>query len=339
MSRPSHPNAPLAQPASVDASPLTVWLTGASGFIGSALAPRLRDDPSIRLLAPSRAELDLTNHDTVAAFVAAERPDVVVHLAARTAGSAAMRREPTRFLMANLDAAAPLLRAVEAGVVPRVIVAGSAGEYPRLAAMGEEPRALSPADVWRGPPAAGGYGLARRTISQLLLDASQAAGTEAAVLVLPTVYGPGDGATKTGGVNTQQLRALPAFVLRMLAALTEGSSEVKHFGSGFEQRDFLHVDDAVAAFVAAVRAPIAGRRLHVTSGVAVRMAEVAQLAAQATGYEGQHIWLHRADGQRDSADRVWLGAAGLDALGFTPQRSLAPSLPAVVADLKARMAR
>lgn len=319
-------------------APLTVWLTGARGFIGKRLAARLAQRADIRLLAPTRAELDLSDAEGVDAFIATHSPDVVIHLAAVTAGSGAMRREPGRYFLSNLSASGPILRAVERGALPRVIVAGSAGEYPRLTAMGEQPRALTPADVWRGPPAAGGYGMARRAISQLLLDGAAAAGTSAAVLVLPTVYGPGDGAnTASGALDVARLRALPAFVVRMLRALASDTPSVSHFGSGFEVRDFLHVDDAAAAFEAAITAPIGGQRLHITNGEPTTMAALAARIASATGYEGGHDWAGRQPGQGSSDDRVWLAPAGLAELGVAPSRELSQSLAEVVADLRARL--
>ena len=331
------PDRPKPAPVIADSQQArrTVWLTGGSGFIGRHLGAQLALRSDLRVVAPSRAQLNLTDQAAVDSFLATVRPDVVIHLAAVTAGSGAMRQAPARYFAENLDSATPLLRAVEQGRVPRVLVAGSAGAYPRLGALGEAPRGLTPADVWRGPPAAAGYGLARRAISQLLLDAAATAGGEAAVLVMPTVYGPGDGGD--GPVNTATLRALPAFVARMLTAIAAGEDAVTHFGSGFEMRDFLHVFDAVAAFEAALDGDISGQRLHITAGEAVEMQAVAAAVAAATGFVGAHRWAGRAPGQTASDDQVWLAAAGLAALGVTPRLSLADGLPGVVADLRARL--
>lgn len=55
----------------------TVLLTGANGFIGRHLHACLRD--LYRVLAPTHRELDLTQSDAVQAYLAAQRPDVIVH--------------------------------------------------------------------------------------------------------------------------------------------------------------------------------------------------------------------------------------------------------------------
>ncbi|MCO4762732.1 MAG: NAD-dependent epimerase/dehydratase family protein [Myxococcales bacterium] len=312
----------------------TVWLTGASGFIGRHLTSRLQARDDLRLLTPTRAQLDLSDPQAVTSFIQTTRPDAVIHLAAKTAGSAAMRAAPMQFFSENLASATPLIRAVEQGLVAKVVLAGSAGEYPRLVELGQKARGLQPDDLWRGPPAAGGYGMARRSISQLLCDAASVSGSTATVLVLPTVYGPGDGGL--GPIDTARLRALPAFACRMLAAMASGERTVSHFGSGFEMRDFLHVTDAARAFEAAVFSGSASGRLHVTSGEPVEMRTLAKLVAAAAGYDGKHKWSGRTKGQRTSTDRVWLAPAGDLSLG--EMISLEAGLSGVITDLKARLA-
>ena len=57
-------------------------LTGGSGLLGSQLQKLLQD-----ILAPSRAELDVTDRDAVSAYVASHNPDIVIHAAAVTNNS------------------------------------------------------------------------------------------------------------------------------------------------------------------------------------------------------------------------------------------------------------
>jgi dTDP-4-dehydrorhamnose reductase len=55
---------------------MRVWLSGGSGFVGGHLVEAFDD-----VLAPSHADVDLTDADAVRRSVAAYRPDVIVHAA------------------------------------------------------------------------------------------------------------------------------------------------------------------------------------------------------------------------------------------------------------------
>ncbi len=57
-----------------------ILVTGASGFVGSRFVARWRNEYSI--LAPTHAELDITDYVSVSSYFVQNSPDVVVHLAA-----------------------------------------------------------------------------------------------------------------------------------------------------------------------------------------------------------------------------------------------------------------
>ena len=58
----------------------TILVTGASGFVGSRVVSRWRNEYVV--LAPTRAELDITDSKSVNSYFMLNYPDVVVHLAA-----------------------------------------------------------------------------------------------------------------------------------------------------------------------------------------------------------------------------------------------------------------
>lgn len=45
-----------------------IFVAGHNGMVGSALVKQLRTDPNIELITRTRAELDLTNQNSVAAL-------------------------------------------------------------------------------------------------------------------------------------------------------------------------------------------------------------------------------------------------------------------------------
>jgi dTDP-4-dehydrorhamnose reductase len=110
-----------------------VWVTGAAGLIGSHLVRAAAElAPGWRVLAPSRAQLDLADFPAVARFFAREQPDWIVHCAAlsRAAGCQA---DPARAALLNV--ALPRHLAALAGDRPLLFVStdlvfdGRQGQY------------------------------------------------------------------------------------------------------------------------------------------------------------------------------------------------------------------
>ena len=110
---------------------MRVFLTGARGMLGSSLALAFeRHRPDVELIGVGRDDLDLRDRDAVAARLAAERPDAIVHAAARVGGIAAKLARPTGFLLDNLRIDSAVIDAALAAEVPELLYIGSAAVYP-----------------------------------------------------------------------------------------------------------------------------------------------------------------------------------------------------------------
>ena len=79
---------------------MRMLLTGGSGLLGSQLQ-KLSPD----MLAPSRAELDITDRYAVSAYVASHNPDIVIHAAAVT-NNRHIEDNPTEALEVNIKGTA-----------------------------------------------------------------------------------------------------------------------------------------------------------------------------------------------------------------------------------------
>ena len=86
---------------------MQILLTGGSGLLGTELL-KLESD----LLAPSHEEFDITDAAAVSAYVAAARPDIILHAAAMT-NNREVEANPHAAQLVNVDGTANLATACD----------------------------------------------------------------------------------------------------------------------------------------------------------------------------------------------------------------------------------
>jgi nucleoside-diphosphate-sugar epimerase len=230
-------------------------VTGAAGFIGTALVSALRArgwtvQATAREARSGCDALDVT--DAAAVTRALAHCDVVFNLAAHRGRPMGELDEATRVNTlgpANLLAAA----ARRPDAPPRIVLVGSAEEYGRSPILPlHEQSATLPLSA---------YGASKLAATQLALAA---ASVVPVVVVRPSVvYGPG--------------QPLPQLVASVVRAALEGSECTLHGGT--QTRDLVYVDDVVEALIlAAEQADGAARGtvINVGSGEERTVREVAE---------------------------------------------------------------
>ena len=128
---------------------------------------------------------------------------------------------------------------------------------------------------------------------------------------MPTnLYGQGDNYHPTNS------HVLPALIRRFHEAAERGDASVTCGGTGTPLREFLHVDDLGEACVFALEqwqpGPDEHQFLNVGTGVDLRIRELAEAMAAATGFEGEIHWdASKPDGTlKKQLDVSWLAALG-----------------------------
>jgi len=254
-------------------------VTGGHGFIASHLARALLErgdavtvldsgSPSISGLALQgiAAEVELVGIDlrdarAVGATVDAGEFDVVFHLAAQTLVGPAMA-DPAATFEANVGGTWVLLEACRRADVPAVVVASSDKAYgPREELPYREGMQLRPASPYEASKAAA---------DAIALSYRPAFGLAVAVTRFANVYGGGD-------LNFSRL--VPEAIVAVL-----GGRRPAIRSDGSPERDFIFVDDAVAAYLAVEHAvgaggPAAGQAFNAGGGQPHSVAEVLETIA------------------------------------------------------------
>jgi GDP-L-fucose synthase len=282
-----------------------IYVAGHLGLVGSALVRRLRFGGYYNLLLRSRAELDLTRADDVAAAFRDERPDHVFLAAARVGGILVNSTYPVEFLRENLLIELNVIHAAHEAGVKRLLFLGSSCIYPKHA-----PQPMRDDYLLSGPlePTNEPYAIAKIAGIKLCQAYKRQFGADF-VSVMPTnLYGPGD------NFDLQTSHVLPALIRKFHEAKVEGRPEVVVWGTGAPRREFMHVDDMADACVFVMNHPSPPELVNVGVGEDVSIRELAEIIGKTVGFDGS---LAFDTSKPDGTPRKLLDISTLTSLGWT----------------------
>lgn len=248
---------------------MRVLITGVSGFVGFRLAKHLiaqgyevmgtylRDRPPLD--GVDLFDLDLLDEALLQETVRRIEPEAVVHLAGLSHVGESWSR-PADYFRVNVLGSENLLRTT-AGA--RLVAASSAEVY------GAVPEDQQPISETRVVAPQSPYALTKAAMERLVVAAG------GVVVRSFNIVGPGQA----------QNFAMPAFA-RQLAAMSAGQQDrVLKVGNLTARRDFVHVDDAVAAFERLLQRGQPGTCYNLGSGVAHSIGEVLDRLIEVSGVE------------------------------------------------------
>jgi dTDP-L-rhamnose 4-epimerase len=303
-----------------------ILITGGAGFIGSSIAIALtKRNYEVRVLdsltpqihgpngdSPTRravdrvAELihaDVRDMDAVAS--ALKGVHAVIHLAAET-GTGQSMYEVGRYADVNIMGTSKLLNLLSTGSdVERVIVASSRAVYGEGKYVCDNDGSVYPhqrhqSDMESGyfdprcPRCNGAihvvatdedsqlhptsvYGITKQVQEQLVLLCSATIGIPAIALRYQNVYGPG-----------QSLANPYTGILSIFSTRLKSGGDINIFEDGKESRDFVYIDDVVAATIAALEAlPNVTGAFNVGSGHPVNVLSVVAMLQEQLGVGGE----------------------------------------------------
>ena len=265
-----------------------VFVTGAHGFLGSHLVPRLVAAGAV-VHAPTHAELDLLDGAATHAALVAARPTLVIHLAARVGGIGANRENPGRFFYENAMMGVQLIESSRLLGIDKLLCMGTVCAYPKFT-----PTPFREADLWAGYPEETNapYGLAKK-MHLVQLQAYRAQYGFNGIYLLPAnLHGPGD------NFDPAHSHVIPALIRKFVEAREAGQTPVEIWGTGTASREFLYVDDCAEAILLAAERYDGGEPVNIGTGDEIAVGELARTIARLTGHTGgTHFNAAFPDGQ------------------------------------------
>jgi UDP-glucose 4-epimerase len=264
-------------------------ITGAAGFLGSALANQLaREDHQVRGLddlstgTPQALGPDIhftrgDVSDRPKLWTLLQEVDVVYHLAARVSVPESVLY-PRDYNTVNVGGTVALMEAMRDVGVRRVVLTSSGAVYGDLA---DQPLKETVTPNPRSP-----YAVSKLAAEFYVRTIGGLWGIETVSLRIFNAYGPG-----------QHLPAShPPVVPHYLKQAMRGGTLVV-YGDGNQTRDFVYVDDVISALVATATAPnINGQVINVGSGTETSVRELIKSVMDVTGTQAEVIYNAKSSG-------------------------------------------
>ncbi|QXQ06463.1 NAD(P)-dependent oxidoreductase [Sphingosinicellaceae bacterium] len=287
-----------------------VLVTGGSGFVGRAVVPLLiAAGHDVHLL--TREGAPVAGCNVHRADLLGAVPDIIKDIAADTMLHLAWYAKPGAFWHApeNLDwvaASLRLVRAFAAGGGKRLVGVGTCAEYDwGFLELDEVRTPLRPHTL---------YGTAKASLYQLLATAATPLDLSFGWARIFYPYGPHEQAG------------------RLLSSLVDGARAGSAIActSGWQSRDFMHVDDVARALVAFLSGDVTGA-VNIAQGRVVRVRDFIETASALAG--GSEL-VRLGARATQAGEPIYMGASVArlrDEVGFVPVYDLAAGIADAVA--------
>lgn len=264
-------------------------ITGAAGFLGSALANRLvQEGHSVRglddlstgdpsALSPEVHFVRGDVNDRPKLWTLLQEVDCVYHLAAKVLVPESVLY-PREYNEVNVGGTVTLMEAMRDVGVRRVVFISSGAIYGN-----QESQPVSEDAI---PNPRSPYAVSKLAAEYYVKTIGRLWGIETVCLRVFNAYGPG-----------QHLPPVHAPVLlNFLRQALQNGTLVIH-GDGTQTRDYVYVDDVVQAMIAASTAPgVDQMTINVGSGVEISVRDLVKVVISVTGSEPELVYNPRSDG-------------------------------------------
>jgi GDP-L-fucose synthase len=258
-----------------------IYVAGHAGLVGSAIIRKLHQDEYHNIIVRNSTELDLRDQQAVRIFFETEKPEYVFLAAAKVGGIWANMTYPAEFIYDNLMIELNIIDAAYRTGAKKLLFLGSSCIYPRNCPqpIKEEYLLTSELEKTNEP-----YALAKIAGINLCQSYNRQYGTNFIACMPTNLYGPGD------NFHPENSHVMPALLRKIYNAHKNNESEVVIWGSGTPYREFLYVEDLADAVVYLMNTYTGQEVINIGTGKDITIANLANLIAQAIGYEGNFIF-------------------------------------------------
>lgn len=344
-----------------------IYLAGHNGLVGSAILKTLKNNGYKNIILRNYSELDLKNQQATESFFQQEKPEYVILAAAKVGGIMANTTYRADFIYENIMIQNNVIHQSYLNGVKKLLFLGSSCIYPKNADQPLKENYLLTSDLeYTNEP----YAIAKISGIKMCESYNLQYGTNF-ISVMPTnLYGPGDNYDLnkshvlpalirkmhlgkllmqnnisaiiedlkrkpiSGLAETQADEKSLLSILNNFGIFknSDGSIEIKLWGSGNPFREFLYSEDMAKACVYLMenidfsdlikdqeRDEIKNTHINIGTGIDLTIKDLAFLIKDIVGFEGEISWnLSKPDGTHQKL----LNVEKINKLGWKPDLSL-----------------
>ncbi len=266
-----------------------ITITGGKGFLGKHLVKALEARGCKNILVADLPDYNLIQPDGIRRLYDEQRPDIVIHLAAKVGGIGFNQANPGSLFYENIMMGIPLLHEGYLRKIDKFVALGTICAYPKFT-----PVPFKEDDLWNGYPEETNapYGLAKKMMLVQAQSYRQQYGFNAIFLLPVNLYGPGD------NFDPRSSHVIPALIKKCVDAARQGDEEIVVWGTGDATREFFYVEDAAEAIALATEKYDKSEPVNIGAGFEISIKELVGLIVELTGFQGRVVWdASKPDGQ------------------------------------------
>ncbi|OGW81899.1 MAG: GDP-fucose synthetase [Omnitrophica bacterium RIFCSPLOWO2_12_FULL_44_17] len=286
-----------------------IYIAGHQGFIGSAIARRLKSAGFRNLILRSHGELDLTDRSQTEIFFRKEKPEYVFLAAAKVGGIHANATYPAEFIYQNLMIQTNVIDLSYRYGIKKLLFLASSCVYPKICKQPMKENYLLTGAI---EPTNEPFAVAKLAGIKMCQTYHRQYHTNFISVIPANVYGVNDHTGKDAHV-------VSSLMMKFLRAKSNGEKEVTVWGSGKPKREFLYVDDLAEACVFLMDQYNSSDVINVGAGKETSVRQLAAELKRITGFHGKIIFdTKKPDGNM----RRFLDSGKIHALGWKAKTKL-----------------
>ncbi len=263
-----------------------IIVTGGAGFLGKHIVSQLEAQGN-EVFVPRSVEYNLESKEATDKMYEKclsewGKIDIVIHAATDIGGIGySSSHSASQFYSNTLINLNTVHGAYHYGV-GKFVGIGSVCEYPAVT-----PCPFKEEELWNGYPVVSNdaYGLTKRMLLAQCVAYERQYGFHFVHLLPVNMYGPGD------DFDLKNSHVIPALIRKIAYAIDHGQNAVEVWGTGYESREFIYIEDVAEAVIMAADKYESGEPVNIGSGQEIQMRELADILKELMNYKGEFKYL------------------------------------------------